>query len=117
VNQIERLVEDFLAREDRSREWFAKQMGVNGKTLSSWFRRERRSPLPAGALKAIARVTRVPYRTVLDAALADAGYLPASAVVDTGDLDAKVVEEFFGTEPVETDLPLDDDSPADVNAG
>ena len=27
--------------------------------------------LPAGALKAISRVTTVPYRTVIDAALAD----------------------------------------------
>lgn len=85
MGQIERIVDDYLAREDRSRSWFARQMGLSDKTLSSWFRRERHSPLPAGALKAISRVTTVPYRTVLDAALADSGYLPASSVVDIRD--------------------------------
>ena len=85
MTQIERLVEDYLAREDRSRSWFAKQMGLSDKTLSSWFRRGRRSPLPPGAVKAIARVTNIDYRTILDAALADSGYLPESAVVDMRD--------------------------------
>jgi len=117
VTQIERLVEDFLTREERSRAWFATKMGVNDKTLSSWFRRGRKSTIPPGAIKAIARVTGIPYRTVLDAAMADSGYLPASAVVDLRD-DAAVVGELFGDDPDEqNDLSDVDDPPDDVNAG
>ena len=114
MTQIERLVEDFLAREDRRRAWFARQMGISDKTLSSWFRRGRRSTLPPGAIKAIARVTRIPYDTVLNAALADSGYLPASTVADIRDEVA--LEEFFGTTNGDP-LPDIDDGDGNVNVG
>lgn len=82
MSQVKRLVDDFRAREDRSETWFANQVGMSSKTLNSWFTRGRKSPMPPRIIKSMARVLGLPYRTVLEAALYDSGYLPETAVED-----------------------------------
>jgi hypothetical protein len=82
VSQIKRLVDDFCAREDRSETWFARQVGVSSKTMNSWFTRGRKSLLPPRVIKSMSRVLGLPYRTVLEAALYDSGYLPEKSVSD-----------------------------------
>lgn len=120
MSQVKRLVDDFRARNDRPETWFANQLGMSSKTLNSWFTRGRKSPLPPDVVKAMARVLELPYRTVLDAALYDSGYLPESSVPDARDVrgtltDDAAVDELFGTKVERPDPP--DDPPDAAAAG
>lgn len=101
MSQVKRLVDDFRAREDRSETWFAKQVGVSSKTLNSWFTRGRKSTMPPHVIKAMARVLGLPYRTVLEAALYDSGYLPETAVDDNRSRKAQPVRVKESEAPLE----------------
>ena len=52
----------------------AKRLGISNMTLVNWRDRLTHLPRPEN-LHALAELTGVPYRDVLDAALRDAGYL------------------------------------------
>ena len=78
MGELERLIEDSLQEIERPRSWLATKAGINDKTLSSWFRRGRKSPPPAAALRAIARVLEIDVDDVMRAAFIDAGYARAA---------------------------------------
>jgi len=65
----------------------ADEMGVSHATLADWKYRRVTLPKP-DHLKALAHTIDVPYRTVLEAALMDAGYLSAytNMVVEVTDV-------------------------------
>lgn len=55
----------------------ARAIGVAPQTISSWRKRGLRDLPARETLIRMADFMRVPYRTVLEAALSDAGYAPA----------------------------------------
>lgn len=84
------LVERFqeTARFRPTMRMMAAEMGVSHATLADWKYHRVALPKPAH-LKALAHTIDVPYRTVLDAALMDAGYLStySNAVLDVRDVE------------------------------
>ncbi|HLR95117.1 MAG TPA: helix-turn-helix transcriptional regulator [Jiangellaceae bacterium] len=71
---IERYIDGFTY--PPSERAVAKKMGIKATTMNNW-KHATMTRLPdVDHLEAIARVTGVPYEEVMDAALADTGYLP-----------------------------------------
>lgn len=62
--------------------WVAEQMGLDRRGLWAWWNRGLAQMPSAELLHALATATRTPYRTVLDAALEDFGYLPESTAAE-----------------------------------
>jgi transcriptional regulator with XRE-family HTH domain len=76
VSELRKIVLAYMAADDRKEAWVAKEMGISRSALNGWWNRGRTSAPSSELLRALARVTRTPYRSVLDAALIDFGYLP-----------------------------------------
>lgn len=74
VSELFRLVEAYMHDSGATQNAVARLSGIDERTFSSWKSR-RTLPDPID-LANLARVTRQPYRLVLDAALTDAGWLP-----------------------------------------
>jgi transcriptional regulator with XRE-family HTH domain len=108
VSELRGIVQAYMATDDRTEAWVAKEMGISRSALNGWWNRGRTSAPSSELLRALARVTRTPYRSVLDAALIDYGYLPGEGS-EHGKRSAQKIDEESGLpatvgEPVHLDV-------------
>lgn len=88
MTRLMRLIRQHLDRYGVTQSEFARRAGTSPQTVQNW--RDQIKALPdARHLLGVAEVTNLPYVVVLDAALADAGYLP-SDVDDVATLEARM---------------------------
>lgn len=78
--RLRALVDAYRDEYGSSESWVAEQVGLDRRGLWAWWNRGLAQMPSAELLRALARATRTPYRTVLDAALEDFGYLPEATV-------------------------------------
>lgn len=84
--RLKAIVDGYISEHGSSTSWVSEQMGLSRQALSNWWGNTRSlTAIPDPyLLLALARVTRTPYRDVLDAALHDFGYLPESRASELG---------------------------------
>lgn len=79
AGSIAKLVDDYKAISNATDAEVAERVGISRQSLHLWRASGRKSPPEPENLRSFALVIGVPYRRVLDAALADAGYLDDGA--------------------------------------
>jgi transcriptional regulator with XRE-family HTH domain len=88
MTELMRLIQQHLDRYGVTRAEFARRAGTSPQTVQNWMHEIRALP-DAKHLQGVADVIGVPYVVVLDAALADAGYLNAASST-AADIEARV---------------------------
>src|SRR3954462_8025467 len=79
VGQLWDLVQAYVDRHGTSERQLAKRLGYSSSGVFTNWREPRQLP-SAQALARVASLSGTPYQRVLDAVLADAGYLPEPAI-------------------------------------
>lgn len=90
ASRFSALIEAHKARTGVSDTELARRVGVSRQNLFNWRTTDLRGLPGREHLEQLARVVELPYEVVLDAALADAGYLPPKAGVFIDCLDPLV---------------------------
>ncbi|MFK5691330.1 helix-turn-helix transcriptional regulator [Ornithinimicrobium sp. LYQ92] len=91
TTRLGQLIQDFLDNQDWdiSRAQVAKKLDVSRQTVTNWESGVRELPRPEN-LRALASLARVPYLTVLNAALTDAGYLQTEELMGNAQYPAPI---------------------------